>query len=34
MRYKKSPINKRKCNLCLELEDEFHFYWNVKCTLL
>ena len=31
-RWNKSPINERKCNFCLELEDEFHFYWNANCT--
>ena len=25
-RWNKSPINEIKCNFCLELEDEFHFF--------
>ena len=32
-RWNKSPINERKCKFYLELEDEFHFYWNAKCSL-
>ena len=31
-RWNKSPINERKCIFCLELEDEFHFYWDANCT--
>ena len=31
-RWNKSPINEWNCNFCLELEDEFHFYWNANCT--
>ena len=29
-RWNKSPINERKCNFCLELEDEFHFLLECK----
>ena len=33
-RWNKSSINERKKTFCLELEDEFNFYWNAKCILL
>ena len=30
LRWNKSPINERKCNFCLELEDEFHILSECK----
>ena len=29
-RWNKLPINERKCNFCLELEDDFHFLLECK----